>query len=248
MDSNCVLNNPTGAADISLLDRKLSLTSSAVLVGTFPALDYRYIDGADIITGVAETSQVTTVAFTAANNTTYRFAINQIVNGNPVTYIVRYVSDSTATAAEIASAFVAQINAQTGATSIQVTASGAGTPITLTADSGYPTFTVQAIENIGTITNTVAGVIAAGQGATLAAKGVAGATSGTTYTEYRFNYYVSAAPQMDTFTLQGNNTLHLYVNQGDAQFAAFNTRMTEALQAYVPTTTDADPEAVAVGV
>jgi hypothetical protein len=245
MDINVVLNNPTGASDISLANRKLSLASSAVTTGTFPTLDYRFIDSATIITGVAETAGVWTVAFSAANDTTYKFAINQVVNGNPVTYIVSYTSDSSATAAEIAAAFVNQINAQTGLTSIQVTASGSGTPITLTADTGYPIFSVSAIQNMGTITNTVTGVAATGQGATLAAAGVSGATAGTTYTEYRISYYQEAAPQMDTRVLQGKNTLHFYVNQGDAQFAAFNTEMQDTLNALAAGV--ADPEIIAVG-
>lgn len=214
------------AADISYSNKTLTIS---VDNGTFPAMVYENVKSVTKVTGVAETSQVTNVTFTAANSTTYEFVITQSVgapNGAPATYIATYTSISSgATEQQIVDAMVNQINAQTGSTGIQITASdGGASTITLTAQTGYPFFTATAIQNT-TVSASVTGVSAKGIGADLAAAGISGATTGNTYTSYTFEYYDVEAAQMNTETKNGPNTHTLYVNQGDADFAAFDSRL-----------------------
>jgi hypothetical protein len=225
-DTNALINTvAASAADITYSNGNLTI---AVDNGTFPTMFVPNIKTFTKVTGVAETSQTSTVTFAAANSTLYELAISQEVgapNGAPATFIASYTSDSTATEQEIVDAFIDLINSQTGDTGIQVTATdGGASTITLTAQTGFPFFTATAITNM-TVAAGVTGVAEQGIGATLAADGVSGATSGTTYTTYIFEYFSSAAAQMGAELNAGLNTLTLYVNQGDADFAAFDTTL-----------------------
>lgn len=221
-NTNSLINTVAAlGVDITYSNGNLNI---AVDSGTFPQMYVPQIESFTKITGVAETSQTSTVTYTVANSTTYEFTITQDVNAPnqaPVTYTATYTSDASATGAEIATNLVNQINAQTGDTGIKVTASGAASPLTLTADAGFPFFTAAAVSNV-TIAAGVTGVAAKGIGADLITAGVAGAVAGTTYTTYIFDFYSNQPAQMGAELNAGLNTMTLYVNQGDADFTQFD--------------------------
>lgn len=104
---------------------------------------------ANIVRSKYEQSQSTAISFTAANSTEYAFIITQVVNDQTVSVPIRYTSDASATAGEIASALVSLIN---GSSKLRVTASGSGTPITIVADAvsngGSAVFSVTVISNV----------------------------------------------------------------------------------------------------
>lgn len=221
-----IINNTVGAGDVDLTNRFLNITGA-------PSMEFLKISGYTATAAVAETLQVSTVAFTAANSTSYRFFLSQTVaNGIVKALIVNYISDSTATAAEINAAFTAQINAM----GFQITPSGAGTPLTLTAKTGYPIFTISQIENTTVATGT-AGVAAKGT-AVAAAALVAGDfntytdlfVSGNTYTQYQFTFGRIDIPSFDIIGRNSVGYIHnLFVYDGDAQYAAFNTALTNLM-------------------
>lgn len=230
-ETNALINTvAASAADITYSNGTLTI---AVDNGTFPAMFVPNIKNFTKVTGVAETLQTSTVTFTAANSTLYELAISQEVgapNGAPATFVASYTSDSTCTEQEVVDAFIDLINSQTGESAIHVTATdGGASTITLTAQAGYTFFTASAVTNM-TVAAGVTGIAPQGIGATLAAEGISGATSGTTYTTYIFEYFSSAAAQMGAELNAGLNTLTLYVNQGDADFAWFNAQLSLIVQ------------------
>jgi len=139
-----ILNTVTGAADATITGGKVAFPN----VTGFPVIDYLKIKDSVFnqstvytpVTSVVfaagckralqEQSASFDIAFTAANSTTYAFTIEQVVNERLQVVPFSFTSDSTATAGEIATALVSAINA---ATSLRVTASGAGTPVTVVA-------------------------------------------------------------------------------------------------------------------
>jgi hypothetical protein len=224
-NTNSLINTVAAlGADITYSNGNLNI---AVDSGTFPQMFVPQVDSFTKITGVAETSQTSTVTYAVANSTTYELVITQSINAPnqaPATYTASYTSDANATDAEIATNLVNQINAQTGETGIKVTASGAASPLTLTADAGFPFFTASAVSNV-TIAAGVTGVAAKGIGADLVTAGVAGAVVGTTYTTYIFDFYSNQPAQMGAELNAGLNTMTLYVNQGDADFGLFDAQL-----------------------
>lgn len=88
---------------------------------------------------VAGTNQVSTFTITAANNASYAIVIEATnkITGSPQNFPYAYVSDASATTAEICNAFVAAINADNR---ISVTASNVGDVLTLTGETPYFTF------------------------------------------------------------------------------------------------------------
>jgi hypothetical protein len=104
-----------------------------------------------ILKSLVESVYVASVAYSVANSTTYSMVIGQQVGENYLSETISYTSDATATDAEIAAGLVAQINAS----QLQVTASGTVTPITITANAGYPLFSVLDSNNL-TATNGMA--------------------------------------------------------------------------------------------
>lgn len=219
-----VINNPTGLGDFDLTNRYLNILGA-------PKMKFIGISGFAKVVAAAEVLQVSTVTFVAANNTTYRWLLQQTVqneNGNDIekSLIVTYISDSTATAAEINAAFAAQVTKM----GFKITPTSAGSVTTLTAQAGYPIFTLAAIENVTTATTT-AGVKAVGTAAVASAEmleerchntGTEGFTSAT-YTEYEFTW---GEPTTPAFNIIERNTFgqihHLFVNDADAQYAAFD--------------------------
>jgi hypothetical protein len=147
-----ILNTVTGAADATITGGKVAFPN----VTGFPVIDYLKIKdsvfnqstvytpltsvvfAAGCKRALQEQSASFDITFTAANSTTYAFTIQQVVNERLQVVPFSFTSDSTATAGEIATALVSAINA---ATSLRVTASGTGTPVTVVA---------QAVANGGT--------------------------------------------------------------------------------------------------
>lgn len=227
-NTNALINTVAASgADIGYTNGTLTI---AVDSGTFPAMFVPNIKNFTKTTGVAETSQVSTSTNAAiANSQTYELVIVQNVgaeNGAPVTFTATYTSEASgATEQQVVDAFIAQINGQTGASEIKVTATdGGANVVTLTARTGYPFFTATGVTNV-TVTASVTGVAARGIGADLVTAGVAGAVVGTTYTGYIFNYFSSQPAQMGAELNAGLNTLTLYVNQGDVDFTAFDQQL-----------------------
>lgn len=103
--------------------------------------------------GKVETLNVQTLTFTAANSTDYSFSVKQTINGVDKIVNFFYTSDATATAAEIATAIVNTFNAQNAQNGIFVTATGSASPVTLTAQAGYPLFTVYNASSNITVAN-----------------------------------------------------------------------------------------------
>lgn len=225
-----ILNAPTAAAaGITISGRKLSIEST-------PGFTYPLISGYTKQAAVTEVLQISTVAFTAANNTTYRFNLQQMVDGFLKSLIVTYISDGSGTAAEIDAAFTAQITKE----GFKITPSGAGTPLTLTAQAGYPLFTIANIENTTVATGT-AGVEAKGTVAkvTLLIAGLNNTgtdllVSGNVYTQYQFVYGKPTTPSFNIIDRNTNLEIHdLFVNEGAAGYALFDVGLnTNIMQGY----------------
>jgi hypothetical protein len=194
INSWSVINSPQAAsADLDINGGVINVTT---VNNRFPAVVYDNLThlGAGVVTFVAEQLQVTTLVFSAANNTTYKFTLSQEIDGETRMQTFFYTSDANATTAEICAAFVAQVNAS----SFKVTASGSGSPITLTAQAGYPIFKVTLVANFTSQATGTAGIAAAYTGAQLLALGVTDAAVGTNYHYWKFTF---ANP------LPSNNTL-----------------------------------------
>ena len=171
-----ILETVTGAADATILAGKVAFPN----VTGFPVIDYLNIkhsvfNQSTVYTPVTsvvfaagckralqEQSASFDIAFTAANIATYAFTIEQVVNGRLQIIPFSYTSDSTGTAAEIAGALVSAINA---ATSLRVTASGTGTPITVVAqpivNGGTASFKIIPQGGV-TVTDTPVALLSAG--------------------------------------------------------------------------------------
>lgn len=92
---------------------------------------------------IAQT-KIFTVSFSATNNTVYSLVVSGIntQTGRSDSFTVSYTSDGTATLAEIADALVAGANN----VNIDVTATGASSPVTLTSND--PSFNVSSVSNV----------------------------------------------------------------------------------------------------
>lgn len=131
-----VIENPVGAADVTVADGNLTITGA-------PTMEYLGIKKVAEIPSRAATPYVATVTTSAAaNNTVYSISIQQsipeLVNG----YLqknIRYVSDASATTTEITDNLTTLVNA----CGFQLDAvATSATVMTLTAKAGYELFTV----------------------------------------------------------------------------------------------------------
>ena len=184
INSWSVINSPQAAsADLDINGGVINVTT---VNNRFPAVVYDNLThlGAGVVTFVAEQLQQTTLVFSAANNTTYKFTLSQEVDGETKMQTFFYTSDANASTAEICAAFVAQVNAS----SFKVTASGSGSPITLDAQAGYPIFKVTLVANFTSQATGTAGIAAAYTGAQLLALGVEDAQAGTNYHYWKFTF------------------------------------------------------------
>lgn len=124
----------------------IALTAGVLTITGVPSMKYANITsiGRGFAMPLVEAATVKEVSYTAGNNTNYKFSIQQRVGDNVISHTADYTSDASGTDAEIAAALVLQINKWDD---LKVTASGTVSPITLTADAGYPFFTVTNISN-----------------------------------------------------------------------------------------------------
>lgn len=183
----------------SIVDGVLAITNT--YLNTFQPINYANIDGLVTKTAYnAETAQVSTITFTAVASTEYGLMISQNVqangdNGRPEEVrVLKYTSKASGdTATTIGDAFRAQLAV---GSRLQITATGTTTLI-LTANAGYPIFSVQALNANASIAiaATTAGVKANGKGADLIAAGFDNCVSGQTYTVYSFKYKRDTGPK-----------------------------------------------------
>ena len=216
------------AADLSIAARVLGITGA-------PRLNYPSIASMVQTNYNAETLQIATVAYTVANNTTYSFSLKQIVNGNILHDTVTYTSDSNATAAEIAAAISNIVTAR----GFKITPSGVASPVTLTAQAGYPVFTIVGILNTTVVVGTP-GVEANGTAAKVTAL-VAGlnATSSVaisstgTYRQYAFTFEDAMSASFGVVGREAARQHWLFVDESATNFAAFNIGLvTNVLNGY----------------
>jgi hypothetical protein len=129
--------------------------------------------------GVLQISTVT-IAATPAANTTYSFAITQVIGGNTV---ARRVSVTTPAVAPTATVVSNQFKTLLENLGLQVTASVSTNVTTITAVAGYNQFTIVNLSSTTVATGTD-GVYAVGLGSDLLAAGLTGFTSTNYYDAY----------------------------------------------------------------
>ncbi len=220
-----VLNSvAASAADITLNGGVLAVANTEN--NAFPPMPvdriYKQTSGATAY--VAETLQVQTLTFTAANSTEYSFCLQQDIDGVIKVQKFSYVSDSTGTAAEIAAAILAMVNSS----GFKITATGSGSPVTLTAQTGYPVFVCTKIAGFSATATTTAGVYAKYTGDQLLALGITAAQSGTNYAWLTLTY---SAPKADTLTLSTAQDIeHTLFIADETDTADFITAMNNLLK------------------
>ena len=196
INSWSVINSPQAAsADLDINGGVINVTT---VNNRFPAVVYDNLThlGAGVEDFAAEVLQITSVVYSASNNVTYVLSISQQIDGEVRSRRFFYTSSANATTnpGEIAAALVTQINAA----DLKITASGSVSPITLTAQAGYPVFTVTLNTAFTSQSTSQAGVYATYTGAQLLAMGVEDAAVGTNYHYWKFTF---AKP------LPSNNTM-----------------------------------------
>lgn len=201
---------------------------------------YNAITKASITSPVAETPGVETLTPIAAANSVYQFIIQQYNLSTGVTYTGTYTYTTAAagdTATTICNAFRSQINNDQV---LKVTATGAATLI-LTADAGFPLFTVTILQVGGGLTKAtvapdyVPGVAAVGTTAALALQGIT--VTGADYTTCHIEYSpVSGQNIKDGVAVA--SVIDIYVNDAD------DTGFVAALTTYLDGSSAADATAV----
>ena len=149
---------------------------------------YNAITKASITPSVTETLQVTTLTPVAANNSVYQFIIQQYNFSTGKTYTGTYTYTTAAsgdTATTIGDAFRSQINNDQN---IKIAATGT-TTLVLTAEAGFPVFTVTILQVGGGLTQVTGtpGVVAVGTPAALALQGIT-VGAANTYTTVHIEY------------------------------------------------------------
>jgi len=186
---------------------------------------YNAITKASITAAVAETLQVTTLTPVAANNSVYQFIIQQYNFSTGKTYTGTYTYTTAAsgdTATTIGDAFRSQINNDQN---IKIAATGT-TTLVLTAEAGFPVFTVTILQVGGGLTQVTGtpGVVAKGTTAALALQGIAGNTYTTVHIEYS---PVTGMNIKDGVSVA--SVLDLYLEDGEADYAAVLAAITADL-------------------
>lgn len=134
----------------------ITLDKKVLTIATLPGIEFDNIGRATVLLkSLAEIRQVKNIAYTAANNTTYKFIVEQTIGGIFTSKVVQYTSDASGSDAEIAAGLVNSFNKSKSG--IKAVASGSATPITFTADAKYdsnnvivgePLLSVTAVENV----------------------------------------------------------------------------------------------------
>lgn len=188
---------------------------------------YNAITKASITPSVAETLQVTTLTPVAAANSVYTIMIQQYNFSTGKTYTAFYTYTTAAsgdTATTIGDSFRSQINNDQN---IKVAATGTTTLI-LTAEAGFPVFTVTILSVGGGLTQSTgtAGVVAVGTKAALALKGIT--VSGTAYTTVHLEYSPVTGQNIKDGVAVAS-VLDLYLNASDGDLAAVVAAITADL-------------------
>lgn len=189
---------------------------------------YNAITKASITAAVAETLQVTTLTPVAANNSVYQFIIQQYNFSTGKTYTGTYTYTTAAsgdTATTIGDAFRSQINNDQN---IKIAATGT-TTLVLTAEAGFPVFTVTILQVGGGLTQATGtpGVVAKGTTAALALQGIT-VPAGNTYTTIHIEYSpVTGMNIKDGVSVA--SVLDLYLEDGEADYAAVLAAITADL-------------------
>jgi hypothetical protein len=179
MNYNIIESVAVDSRDIILSgDGQLAITGAPVTQLKISSMGTRISATA----GVLQVSTVT-IATTPAANTTYSFAITQVIGSNTVS---RKVSVTTPAVAPTASNVSNQFKTQLENLGLEVTASvggGSDSVTTITAVAGYNQFTIVNLSSTTVATGT-AGVYALGLGSNLLAEGLTGFTSTNYYDAY----------------------------------------------------------------
>jgi len=198
---------------------------------------YNAITKASITSPVAEVPQVTTLTPIAAANSVYTIMIQQYNFSTGRTYTAQYTYTTAAagdTPTTICNAFRSQINSDQN---IKIDATGAATLI-LTADAGFPVFTVTILSVGGGLTQALTpgtGVVAVGTTAALALQGIT--VTGADYTTCHIEYSpVSGQNIKDGVAVA--SVIDIYVNDAD------DTGFVAALTTYLDGSSAADATAV----
>jgi hypothetical protein len=209
-------------------------------------MDYLKIGDTSSQVTVAAVAQEYTVVTTASNNTTYSIGVYQAIPELPNGFLqanITYVSDGSATDAEVTNALTALFNAYgfqatavaTNATTCTITAAAGYELIKITNTCTAPTFVV---------TSTVTGVYAVNTYAVLSAAGVTGVTAGSTYTSFQIPYGSVVTP---LFGIQrsSDNAHTIYIKNGEAGSVATIAKLALLLSGLDPATgLVANPEAI----
>jgi hypothetical protein len=209
MNYNIIESVAANSGDIVLSgDGQLAITGAPVTQLKISSMGTRVSATA----GVLQVSTVT-IATTPAANTTYSFAITQLIGSNTVS---RRVSVTTPAVAPTATVVSNQFKTLLENLGLQVTASVGGASdsvTTITAVAGYNQFTIVNLSSTTVATGT-AGVYALGLGSNLLAAGLTGFTS----TNYYDAYPITQGSELILnagFVEQLSQTLYtVYVNIG----------------------------------
>jgi hypothetical protein len=209
MNYNIIESVAASAGDIVLSgDGQLAITGAPVTQLKISKMGTRISATA----GVLQVSTVT-IATTPAANTTYSFAITQVIGANTV---ARKVSVTTPAVAPTASVVSNQFKTQLENLGLQVTVSVGGSSdsvTTITAKAGYNKFTIVNLSSTTVATGT-AGVYALGLGSDLLASGLTGFTSTNYYDAYPITQGSEMILNAGFVEQLSQSTYTVYVNIG----------------------------------
>lgn len=222
------------------------LANGVITIAGQQVCKYKELRKASVTASVNETPGVQTLTPVAANNSVYQFMIQQYNFTTGVTYTGMYTYTTAAsgdTATTICDAFRAQINADQV---LRITATGTTTLI-LTAEAGFPVFTVTILQVGGGLTQpspaTTPGVVAVGTTAALALKGItvpALKTYTTVHLEYAPITGMNIKDSVDLYSVYD-----LYLDNADTHTGPLVTVITNNLNGLDNLGTVANPEAIA---
>jgi hypothetical protein len=182
---------------------------------------YNAITKASITTSVAEVPKVVTLTPVAAANSVYTIMIQQYNFSTGNTYTAQYTYTTAAsgdTAITISNAFKNQINADQNI-KISTDALG-GATVVLTAEAGFPVFTVTILSVGGGLTQATTpgtGVVAVGTPAALALEGIT-VPSANLYTTVHIEY-APVTGQNIKDPVAVSSVLDLYLEEGATDYA-----------------------------
>lgn len=214
----------------SALGADCTITNGQVVISGSASGDVVNFDLDSLLTNktrqvrVAGTAQVSTGVITAASSTTYQVVIEATnkITGTPQDFSYDYVSDASATAAEICNAFVSAINADSR---VSVTASNVANDLVLTADVPYYTFTAKnGNPNGSTIafTTGTAGVIGIGTGSLVLNTpwATSDVVSTNNYTSFVFQYEAKKDLSNDSLKKE-TQVVVVLVNEAATNYESF---------------------------